>query len=92
MPSASGNGGPDQGSGKNPGKSSATGKGRIFLWISMLVFLIFAANVVIGKIAISQGATSVPGLSDVGEFLTLFVSVVFFIAACLQSERAARDE
>ena len=68
----------------------ATKPGRLLLLASLGVFLIFAANIVIGKIAVSQGATKVPGLGDVGEFLVLFVSVALFIAACLARERAAR--
>lgn len=51
-------------------------------------FAIFAVNIVIGKIAVLRGATTVPGLGDVGEFLTLFVAVVLFIAGCLARERA----
>ncbi len=62
--------------------------GRGFLLASLVFFVIFAANIVWGKIAITQGATTTPGLGDVGEFLTLFVAVVLFIAACLARERA----
>jgi len=53
-----------------------------------VLFVVFIANVVIGKIAILGGATSAPGLGDVGEFLVLFAAVVLFIAACLARERA----
>ena len=77
-----------------PAESSADGKGpkpgRVLLLASLGVFLIFAANIVIGKIATMQGATTAPGLGDVGEFLTLFVAVVLFIAACLTRERAEK--
>ena len=77
-----------------PAESSADGKGpkpgRGLLLASLAVFLIFAANIVIGKIATMQGATTAPGLGDVGEFLTLFVAVVLFIAACLKRERAEK--
>ena len=61
--------------------------GRGFLWAALVFFLGFAVNIVIGKIAILQGATETPGLGDVGEFLTLFVAVALFIAACLVRER-----
>ena len=50
--------------------------------------LVFTANIVIGKIAVLNGATVTPGLGDVGEFLVLFAAVVLFIAACLERERA----
>lgn len=66
--------------------------GRGFLLASLAFFLAFAANIVWGKIAISRGATTTPGLGDVGEFLTLFVAVVLFIAACLARERAEQSE
>ncbi len=57
-----------------------------------VLFAVFAANVVIGKIAIVGGATAAPGLGDVGEFLVLFAAVVLFIAACLARERAQKSE
>ncbi len=70
--------------------SSGSKPGRGFLLASLGVFLVFAANIVIGKVATMQGATTAPGLGDVGEFLTLFVAVVLFIAACLARERAEK--
>lgn len=68
--------------------SSGSKPGRGLMLASLLVFLVFAGNIVIGKVATLQGATTAPGLGDVGEFLTLFVAVVLFIAACLTRERA----
>jgi|GEM_PF-1189536 len=67
-------------------KSPAPGRG--YLLASLACAIAFAANVVYGKIAISQGATTTPGFGDVGEFLVLFVTVAFFIAACVSRERA----
>jgi len=67
------------GNGRRPG-------GRLLLG-ALAFFLIFCANIVIGKIATMQGMTSAPGLGDVGEFLMLFVAVVLFIAACVAHER-----
>ncbi len=58
------------------------------LLAAAVLFLVFVANIVIGKIAVLGGATVVPGLGDVGEFLVLFAAVVLFIAACLTRERA----
>ena len=66
--------------------------GRVALWIAFAFTVVFAINVVVGKIAISNGATSAPGLGDVGEFLTLFAAVVFFIAACLAHERREQGQ
>ncbi len=57
-----------------------------------VLFAVFAVNVVVGKIAIVGGATSAPGLGDVGEFLVLFGAVVLFIAACLARERGQKSE
>ncbi len=78
--------------GSTSGGSTSGGRkpGRGLLIASLIVFLLFCANIVIGKIATAQGATSAPGLGDVGEFLTLFVAVVLFIAACLARERAGK--
>ena len=62
------------------------------LLAAALLFVLFIANVIIGKFAILSGATVVPGLGDVGEFLVLFVSVVLFIGVCLRREMAADRE
>ena len=62
--------------------------GRLALFGAGILFAVFAGNIVVGKIAILDGATTVPGLGDVGEFLTLFGAVVLFIIACLGYERA----
>ena len=67
---------------------AAGGSGRGALLAAAIFFLVFVANIVIGKIAIVGGATTAPGLGDVGEFLVLFAAVVLFIAACLARERA----
>jgi len=73
---------------KEPAKSPKPG--RYFMLASFGFFLVYAANIVLGKIAMSQGASTLPGVGDVGEFLILFVSVVLFIAACLARERASK--
>ena len=70
--------------------------GRIFkskaLLAAALLFAIFIANVIYGKLAVLGGATTTPGLGDVGEFLVLFAAVVLFIAACLRREAEAESE
>ena len=63
------------------------GIGRGTLLAAAILFLVFVANIVIGKVAVLGGATVVPGLGDVGEFLVLFAAVVLFIVACLTRER-----
>ena len=62
--------------------------GRMALIAAGILFAAFAANIVVGKIAVVGGATTVPGLGDVGEFLMLFAAVVLFIVACLAYEQA----
>ena len=62
--------------------------GRNTLLGAGALFAVFAGNIVIGKIAVLNGATTVPGLGDVGEFLVLFAAVALFIVACLLRERA----
>lgn len=62
--------------------------GRKALLGAGFLFAIFVVNIVVGKIAVLSGATTVPGLGDVGEFLVLFAAMVLFIAACLARERA----
>ena len=71
-------------------KPSGVGRtGRWMLMAAAVLFLVFVANIVIGKIAVLGGATVVPGLGDVGEFLVLFAAVVLFIVTCLSRERTA---
>ena len=62
--------------------------GRTALLGAALLFAVFVVNIVIGKVAVLRGATTVPGLGDVGEFLVLFAAVALFIVACLARERA----
>jgi len=61
--------------------------GKRALLIAGGLLPVFAAHVVIGKVAIVGGATTVPGPGDIGEFPVLFAAVVFLIAACLHRER-----
>ena len=75
---------------KEPPAVGRTGRGTLL--VAAILFLVFVANIVIGKIAILGGATVAPGLGDVGEFLVLFAAVVLFIAACLAHERAQDRE
>lgn len=56
-----------------------------------VLFALFCVNLVIGKVAVLGGATQVPGLGDVGEFLVLLVAVVLFMIGCLSRERAAES-
>ncbi|GAB5469688.1 MAG: hypothetical protein Kilf2KO_27180 [Rhodospirillales bacterium] len=60
------------------------------LTLAGLLFAGFLANLVVGKLAIMEGATQSPGLGDVGEFLLLFAAVLLFIAGCLRREAAAK--
>ncbi len=64
-------------------------KSRAALLAAGLLFLAFLANVIVGKLAIMEGATVLPGLSDVGEFVLLLLAVLLFIVGCLKREAAA---
>lgn len=64
-------------------------KSSAALIVAGLLFAGFLANLIVGKLAIMQGATQLPGLGDVGEFLLLLLAVLFFIVGCLQREAAA---
>ncbi len=63
--------------------------GRHALLGAGILFAIFAVNVVVGKVAVLGGATTVPGLGDVGEFLVLFAAVILFMIGCIAREAAA---
>ena len=62
--------------------------GRNALLGAGILFAVFAVNIVVGKVAVLGGATTVPGLGDVGEFLVLFAAVILFIIGCLAREAA----
>ncbi len=64
-------------------------KSRAALIAAGLLFLVFLVNVIVGKLAIMEGATVLPGLGDVGEFIVLLFAVLCFIVGCLQREAAA---
>ncbi len=63
--------------------------GRHALLGAGILFAVFAVNVVVGKVAVLGGATTVPGLGDVGEFLVLFAAVILFMIGCIAREAAA---
>ena len=63
--------------------------GRHALLGAGVLFAVFAVNIVVGKVAVLGGATTVPGLGDVGEFLVLFAAVILFMIGCLTRETAA---
>ncbi len=66
--------------------------GNYLLYSSIAVFAVLAVNIVVGKIAILNGATETVGLGDVGEFIALFIAMVLFIAACLARERHSENQ
>ncbi len=63
--------------------------GRHALLGAGVLFAVFIVNIVVGKVAVLGGATTVPGLGDIGEFLVLFVAVILFMIGCLAREAAA---
>lgn len=67
-------------------------KSRAALVAAGLLFAGFLVNVIVGKLAIMEGATVLPGLGDVGEFVLLLLAVLLFIAGCLKREAAAAAE
>ncbi len=58
----------------------------MFLAASLVMFVVFAANVTLGA------STGNAFLSDVGEMLVLFVASVLFVAAILKREAAQKDK
>lgn len=64
--------------------------GRGFMLAALVFFLIFAGNIIIGKVSVVMGATNAVGFGDVAEFLILFAAVAMFIGACLARERAEK--
>ncbi len=60
--------------------------GRMALRASIVLFTLFVANVLVGKISILVGATTPVHAGDVVEFLVLLAAVVCFVVAALDRE------
>ncbi len=58
----------------------------MFLAASIIVFVVYFANVVLGALANNAF------LGDVGEMLVLFVATVLFVVAILQKEAARKNK
>lgn len=67
---------------------------RWALPVSGVLFGVFVANIIAGRILVSSGATGGTGLPGVAEFLIFLAAVVFFVIAIIDRERAraARGE
>ncbi|MDX1540685.1 MAG: hypothetical protein R3349_04715 [Geminicoccaceae bacterium] len=67
---------------------------RWALPVAAVLFGVFVANIIIGRILVSGGTTGGTGLPDVVEFLIFLAAVVFFVIAIVDRERssAARGE
>ncbi|MES9897564.1 MAG: hypothetical protein ABW148_00905 [Sedimenticola sp.] len=64
--------------------------GRIAGRISLVLFLVFVANILYGKAAIYLGIEPLIKLTDVMEFLLLFLVSIFFVIFILQQEKALK--
>ena len=57
----------------------------MFLVASLIVFVIYFANVALGAFA------NAAFLGDVGEMMVLFLASILFVVAILQKEAASKD-
>ncbi len=60
--------------------------GTGWLWAAGVLFIVFVANILLGKAALSPDFQAPFSLSDVGEFLLLFGTVICFIVGVLRRE------
>ncbi len=65
--------------------------GRIAGRISLVLFLVFVANILYGKMAIYFQFEPLVKFSDVMEFLLLILVSIFFVIFALQREKALRE-
>ena len=61
---------------------------RIYLVISIACIVLFAVNLVVGKMEVSSRIDTNIHLDGVPEFLLLLVAVMFFVISTLLKERA----
>jgi hypothetical protein len=64
---------------------------RWALPIAGVLFGVFVANIIVGRILISSGTGGGTGLPDVAEFLIFLAAVVFFVIAILERERVRAE-
>ncbi len=65
---------------------------RLYLIISIVCIVVFAVNIVIGKIEIAYRINTHVHMEGVPEFLVLLLSVIFFIISTLIKERSENDK
>ena len=60
---------------------------------SILLFMIFVMNIIVGRVSTSVFDRQLPlGLNEVFEFLILFFACLFFVAGILRSEAEAETQ
>ncbi len=67
-------------------------RSRNYLLASVLGILLFAINLVLGKLEVAYKIDTVVHLEGVPEFMLLLVSVVLFVVSALLRERAHDDD
>ena len=60
--------------------------GTGWLVLASLLFMLFIANILLGKAALAPDFETPLKLGDVGEFLVLFAAVICFVAGVLRRE------
>ena len=60
--------------------------GRGWLIVSGVMFAIYCANVLVGKISLLADVKPFFSLGDVGEFITLFLAVICLVVVMLERE------
>lgn len=59
--------------------------------VFIALFSIYVLNIFVGKLSLMIGGRSLPlSLSEVAEFLLLFVACIFFVMGVLQSESSEK--
>ena len=64
---------------------------RWALPIAGVLFGLFVANIIVGRILVSGGAPGGTGLPEVAEFLIFLAAVVFFVIAIIDRERGRAE-
>ena len=62
-------------------------KDNKLMLIAIILFILFIINIVAGKIILTFNIKQFSVIDVVGEFLLLFITIVFFIFAILSKEK-----
>ncbi len=73
-------------------RAAAANRGRLPMAASLVCFVVYAVNVLLGKAAVALKWNVQWRLDDVSEFLVVVACVAFFVIGILARERSSAED